>query len=174
MKLFQDLEERERNLYATQGRSEITLQSLHRDLKYHEDKHREYEKKICQLEHHMAEEIEMKDRARLNLHDFVRRLAHALNSEFCDSTHHSPELVIHKAEELVQEVNRLRTKTTTVESHLTSVEVEAKSIRDGLDRANIDRDQMQRQITTLNAELDRLRQVKVKENYGFRKFFVGP
>ncbi|XP_015108926.1 coiled-coil domain-containing protein 170 [Diachasma alloeum] len=159
-KRIQDLEERERNLYATQGRSEITLQSLQRDLKYHEEKHREYEKKNCQLEHHMSEEIEMKERARLNLHDFVRRLAHALNSEFCDSTHHSPELVIHKAEELVQEVNRLRTKTTTVESHLTTVEVEGKSLRDALDRANIDRDQMQRQISTLNTELDRLRQDK--------------
>ncbi|XP_063990284.1 coiled-coil domain-containing protein 170 isoform X1 [Diachasmimorpha longicaudata] len=159
-KRIQDLEERERSLYATQGRSEITLQSLHRDVKYHEEKHREYEKKICQLEHHMSEEIEMKERARMSLHDFVRRLAHALNSEFCDSTHHSPELVIHKAEELVQEVNRLRTKTTTVESHLTTVEVEGKSFRDALDRANIDRDQMQRQISTLNAEVDRLRQDK--------------
>lgn len=50
-----------------QGRNEIMVQSLQRDVKYHEEKHREYEKKIRQMEHHMAEEIDLKERARLNL-----------------------------------------------------------------------------------------------------------
>lgn len=61
------MEERERNLYATHGRSEITIQSLQRDVNYHEEKNREYEKKIRQLELHMTEEIDLKERARLNL-----------------------------------------------------------------------------------------------------------
>ncbi|XP_057336730.1 coiled-coil domain-containing protein 170 isoform X1 [Microplitis mediator] len=159
-KRIQDLEDRERNLYATHGRSEITIQSLQRDVKYHEEKNREYEKKIRQLEHHLTEETDLKERARLNLQDFVRRLAHALNSEFCDSTHHSPEMVIHKAEELVQEVNRLRTKSINFESQLTSVENESKSCRDLLERSNIERDQLQRQVSTQSAELERLRQDK--------------
>lgn len=64
---FQELEERERNLYASQGRTEITLQGLQRDVKYHEDKVRECEKKIRQLEHNISEEIQLKERARLNL-----------------------------------------------------------------------------------------------------------
>lgn len=64
---LQDLEERERNFYATQGRNEITVQSLQRDLKYHEEKHRECDKKIRQLEHNIAEEIDLKERARMNL-----------------------------------------------------------------------------------------------------------
>ncbi|XP_044593010.1 coiled-coil domain-containing protein 170 isoform X3 [Cotesia glomerata] len=159
-KRIQDLEDRERNLYATHGRTEITVQSLQRDVKYHEEKNREYEKKIRQLEHHITEETDLKERARLNLQDFVRRLAHALNSEFCDSTHHSPEMVIHKAEELVQEVNRLRTKSINFESQLTSVEVESKSCRDLLERSSIERDQLQRQVSTQSAELERLRQDK--------------
>ncbi|KAG8034141.1 hypothetical protein G9C98_001225 [Cotesia typhae] len=159
-KRIQDLEDRERNLYATHGRTEITVQSLQRDVKYHEEKNREYEKKMRQLEHHITEETDLKERARLNLQDFVRRLAHALNSEFCDSTHHSPEMVIHKAEELVQEVNRLRTKSINFESQLTSVEVESKSCRDLLERSSIERDQLQRQVSTQSAELERLRQDK--------------
>lgn len=65
--LSQELEERERNHYATQGRNEIVIQGLQRDVKYHEDKAREYEQKIRQLEHNITEEIQLKERARLNL-----------------------------------------------------------------------------------------------------------
>lgn len=68
-------------------------------------------------------------------------------------------MVIHKAEELVQEVNRLRTKSINFESQLTSVENESKSCRDLLERSNIERDQLQRQVSTQSAELERLRQV---------------
>lgn len=73
-------------------------------------------------------------------------------------------MVIHKAEELVQEVNRLRTKSSNIESHLTTVEVESKSCHDSLDRANNERDQLQRQVNGQTAELDRLRQVNSHEN----------
>lgn len=61
------MEERERNLYANQGRSEIMIQGLQRDVKYHEEKVREYDKKIRQLDHNTAKEIQLKERARLNL-----------------------------------------------------------------------------------------------------------
>ncbi|XP_046608949.1 coiled-coil domain-containing protein 170 isoform X1 [Neodiprion virginianus] len=159
-KRIQELEERERTLYASQGRSEITIQSLQRDSKYHEDKVREYEKKIRQLEHNINEEIQLKERARLNLQDFVRRLAHSLGVEYCDSSHHSPDVVIHKAEELVQEVNRLRSKSTNAESHLNSIESELRSCRDALDRANVDKDQVQRQAASQLLDLERLRQEK--------------
>lgn len=64
---FKELEERERNLYASQGRNEVTIQGLQRDVKYHEEKVREYDKKIRQLEHNISEEIQLKERARLNL-----------------------------------------------------------------------------------------------------------
>ncbi|XP_033231052.1 coiled-coil domain-containing protein 170 isoform X2 [Belonocnema kinseyi] len=159
-KRIQELEERERNHYATQGRNEIVIQGLQRDAKYHEDKAREYEQKIRQLEHNITEEIQLKERACLNLQDFVRRLAHALNAEFCDSTHHSPEMIIHKAEELVQEVNRLRTKSTNVETHLTSVEVDYRSCKDALDRAISEKEQLQRQTSTQLVDLDHFRQEK--------------
>lgn len=43
------------------------IQGLQRDVKYHEEKVREYDKKIRQLEHNISEEIQLKERARLNL-----------------------------------------------------------------------------------------------------------
>ncbi|CAL1689015.1 unnamed protein product [Lasius platythorax] len=159
-KRIQELEERERNLYASQGRSEITIQGLQRDVKYHEEKVREYDKKIRQLEHNISEEIQLKERARLNLQDFVRRLAHALNVEYCDTAHHSPEMVIHKAEELVQEVNRLRTKSMNVETQLTGVEVDFRTCRDALDRVTTEKEQLQRQVSVQLVDIDRLRQEK--------------
>ncbi|XP_019699519.2 coiled-coil domain-containing protein 170 isoform X2 [Harpegnathos saltator] len=159
-KRIQELEERERSLYANQGRSEITIQGLQRDVKYHEEKVREYDKKIRQLEHNISEEIQLKERARLNLQDFVRRLAHALSVEFCETAHHSPETMIHKAEELVQEVNRLRTKSSNVETQLTGVEVDFRTCRDALDRASAEKDQLQRQVSGQLVDLDRLRQEK--------------
>lgn len=58
------MEERERNLYTSQGRNETVLRSLQRDLKYHQEKNREYEKKIRQLEQTVSEEIESRERAR--------------------------------------------------------------------------------------------------------------
>ncbi|KAL6437712.1 hypothetical protein ACFW04_004235 [Cataglyphis niger] len=159
-KRIQELEERERNLYASQGRSEITIQGLQRDVKYHEEKIREYDKKIRQLEHNISEEIQLKERARLNLQDFVRRLAHALNVEYSETVHHSPEMVIHKAEELVQEVNRLRTKSTNVETQLTGIEVDFRTCRDALDRVTSEKEQLQRQLAIQQVDIDRLRQEK--------------
>ena len=101
----------------------------------------------------------------LSLQDFVRRLALALNTEFCDSSHHSPELIIHKAEELVQEVSRLRNKSTNVETHLSSVEVDLRTCKDVLDRTNAEKDQLQRQVNSQQVEIDRFRQVS-KFTYG--------
>ncbi|KAK2576999.1 hypothetical protein KPH14_011961 [Odynerus spinipes] len=159
-KRIQELEERERNLYASQGRNEITIQGLQRDLKYHEDKVREYEKKIRQLEHNLSEEIQLKERARLNLQDFARRLAHALNVEYCETTHRSPEVVIHKAEELVQEVNRLRNRGASIETQLNGIESDFRSCRDALDRVSVEKEQLQRQVSSQLVELERLRQEK--------------
>lgn len=101
-KRIHELEERERNLYATQGRNEIAIQSLQRDNKYHEDKVKELEKKVRSLEHDLSSEEQKKETARNSFQDFVRRLAIALGSDIAESSHMSPETLVHKASELVQ------------------------------------------------------------------------
>ncbi|XP_017882526.1 coiled-coil domain-containing protein 170 [Ceratina calcarata] len=159
-KRIQELEERERHLYASQGRNEITMQGLQRDLKYHEEKIREYEKKIRHLEQSASEEIELKERARSSYQEFARKLANALSIEYREAVHPSPEIVIHKVEELVQEANRLRAKSTNVETQLSTVEVDFRSCRDALDRTATEKEQLQRQVSSQLIELDRLRQDK--------------
>ncbi|XP_060821666.1 coiled-coil domain-containing protein 170 isoform X4 [Bombus pascuorum] len=159
-KRIQELEERERNLYTSQGRNETVLRSLQRDLKYHQEKNREYEKKIRQLEQTVSEEIESRERARLSFQEFTRRLANVLSVEYRETVHPSPEIVMHKVEELVQEANRVRAKNTNIETQLTTAEVDFRSCRDALDCTVAEKEQLQRQVSSQLVDLDRLRQDK--------------
>jgi hypothetical protein len=43
---LQDLEERERNLTASQGRAEMAMQTLQRENRYQEEKVKDLEKKV--------------------------------------------------------------------------------------------------------------------------------
>lgn len=159
-KRIHDLEERERSLYATQGRNEIAIQTLQRDNKYHEDKIKEMEKKVRTLEMDLASEEQKKESARNNFQELVRRLAVALGSECCDAGHMSAESLVHKASELVQETSRLRNRSNNVNDTLATVELELRSCRDNLERALADKECLQRQSASQLLELDRLRQEK--------------
>lgn len=99
-----ELEEHERELFATQGRNDIALQSFQRDNKYQEDKIKEMEKKLHCIEMDLNAEEQKKESARHSYHDLVRRMSAALGVESCDG-HFSAESIVHKATELVQ-VNR--------------------------------------------------------------------
>lgn len=159
-KRIHDLEERERDLHATHGRSEIALQSLQRDNKYQEDRIKDLEKKIRCLEQDLTSEEQKKEAARCSFQELVRRLALALGSDCCDSSHMSAESLVHKASELVQETTRLKTRTSNVADSLVEVEHELRSCRETLDRALADKECLQRQSASQILELDRLRQDK--------------
>lgn len=62
---------------------------------------------------------------------------------------------------MLQETSRLRNRSTALSETLSSVEVELRSCRDALERALVDRDELQRQEACHSAEIDRLRQVNV-------------
>ncbi|XP_061930353.1 coiled-coil domain-containing protein 170 isoform X3 [Apis cerana] len=159
-KRIQESEERERNLYAAQGRSEIALQGLQRDSRYHEEKVRECEKRIRQLEQEALDERESKERARSSFQEFAGKLAGALTVEYREPVHPSAELVSQKVEELVQEASRLRARNTGVEAQMAALEVELRGCRDALDRAVAEKEQLQRQMSSQSVDLDRLKQDK--------------
>lgn len=101
-KRLSELEERERSLYAAQGRNEIAIQTLQRDNKYQDDRAKELDKKIRNLEMDLTTEEQKKETARNAFQDLVRRLSVALGTEPCESAHMSTEALVHKASELVQ------------------------------------------------------------------------
>ncbi|XP_013177180.1 PREDICTED: coiled-coil domain-containing protein 170 [Papilio xuthus] len=160
-KKIQDLEESQRNLQASQGRSELTVQTLQRDNRYCEEKIKDLEKKIRSLELECHNEEQQKENARCQFHDLVRRLSVALESDFCDTTHtHSPESLIIKAAELVQEITRLKNKCMNTTENMSTIEQDLRSCRDSLERANADKDILQRQLSSHLLEIERVKQEK--------------
>lgn len=160
-KRIQDLEEIQRNLQASQGRSELTVQTLQRDNRYCEEKIKDLEKKLRSLELECHSEEQQKENARSQFHDLVRRLSVALDADFCDASHtHSPESLIIKAAELVQEITRLKNKCVNTTENLSTTEQDLRSCRDCLERANADKDILQRQLSSQLLDIERLKQEK--------------
>ncbi|KPJ11115.1 Coiled-coil domain-containing protein C6orf97 [Papilio machaon] len=160
-KKIQDLEESQRNLQASQGRSDLTVQTLQRDNRYCEEKIKDLEKKIRSLELECHSEEQQKENARCQFHDLVRRLSVALESDFCDTAHtHSPESLIVKAAELVQEITRLKNKCINTTENMSTIEQDLRSCRDSLERANADKDILQRQLSSHLLDIERLKQEK--------------
>ncbi|XP_028164164.1 coiled-coil domain-containing protein 170 [Ostrinia furnacalis] len=160
-KKIHDLEEIHRNLQASQGRCDLTVQTLQRDNRYYEDKIKDMEKKLRTLELECHNEEQQKENARCQFHDLVRRMSAALDADFCDTTHtHSPESLIIKAAELVQEISRLKNKCLNTTENLSSVEQDFRSCRDALERSNADKDMLQRQLSSQILETERLKQEK--------------
>ncbi|XP_021937805.1 coiled-coil domain-containing protein 170 isoform X3 [Zootermopsis nevadensis] len=159
-KRIQDLEERERNLTASQGRAEMAMQTLQRENRYQEEKIKDLEKKVHSLELECNSEEALKEAQRKAMQDLVRRLSSALGTEYNETILSSPDGLIHKASELVQETSRLRTRSSTVSDTLSAIQTELRTCREALERAVADRDSLQRQAASHLLELDRLRQEK--------------
>ncbi|XP_030767167.1 coiled-coil domain-containing protein 170-like [Sitophilus oryzae] len=159
-KRVHELEERERNLFASQGRSEIALQTAQRDIRYNEEKAKEMESKVRHLELELLAEEKKKEAARTQFQDFVRRLSVALGADIIDSSSVSTEALVLKASELVQETSRLRNKAHNISDTLGSAEIELRTCRDNLNRALEDKEILQRQSANQIIEIDRLRQEK--------------
>ncbi|XP_049789264.1 coiled-coil domain-containing protein 170 [Schistocerca nitens] len=159
-KRVQELEDRERSLIATQGRTDASLQALQRENRYSEDKVKELEKKVRMLELECHSEETMKESHRKAMQDLLRRLSAALGIDYSDTAPSSPDSLVHKAAELVQETTRLRAKSTDATENLASASTELRSCRDALERTMVDRDSLQRQAASQLLEIDRLRQEK--------------
>ncbi|CAK1601003.1 unnamed protein product [Parnassius mnemosyne] len=158
---IQNLEETQRDLQASQNRSDLNLQTLQRDNRYAEEKIKDLEKKIRSLELECHNEEQQKENARCQFQDLVRRLSAALESDFCDTTHtHSPESLIIKASELVQETARLKNKCLNITESLSTIEQDLRSCRDSLERSNADKDILQRQLSSQLLDIERLKQEK--------------
>ncbi|KAI4463609.1 tsec-2-related [Holotrichia oblita] len=159
-KRLSELEERERSLYAAQGRNEIAIQTLQRDNKYQDDRAKELDKKIRNLEMDLTTEEQKKETARNAFQDLVRRLSVALGTEPCESAHMSTESLVHKASELVQELSRLRNRNLTCNDTLATLEIELRTCRENLERTIADKECLQRQSASQLLDLDRLKQEK--------------
>ncbi|KAG8232946.1 hypothetical protein J437_LFUL013374 [Ladona fulva] len=152
-KRIHDLEEKEQSLSSSVDRSDVLNQNLQRDNRYQTDRIKDLEQKV-------SSEEKLKEASRRAMQDFVQRLSNALGSESLESAVSSPEGLVLRATELVQETARLRSKSGVLSDSLSSVEIELRGLRDSLDRALQDKENIQRQAASHLMELDRTRQEK--------------
>nr|CAI5855774.1 unnamed protein product [Callosobruchus analis] len=159
-KRVHELEERERGWLAERGRQEMQMQTALREVRYNEEKVKELEARVRNLEMDLSAEEQKKESARLQLQDFVRRLSIALGADISDYSHVSPETLVHKATELVQETSRLKSKAHNLDDTLRTLEMDLRTCRENLERTIADRESLQRQTASQILEIDRLRQEK--------------
>ncbi|CAH1965693.1 unnamed protein product [Acanthoscelides obtectus] len=159
-KRVHELEERERAWHAERGRQEMQMQTAIREVRYNEEKVKELEARVRNLEMDLSGEEQKKESARLQLQDFVRRLSIALGADISDYSHVSPETLVHKATELVQETSRLKSKSHNLDDTLRTLEMDLRTCRENLERTIADRESLQRQTASQILEIDRLRQEK--------------
>ncbi|XP_026810710.1 coiled-coil domain-containing protein 170 isoform X3 [Rhopalosiphum maidis] len=158
---IKELEDQERSLTTSLGRADMSSESLARENRHQADRCSELERKIDLLELNCTKAENARDSARRSMSEFVSRASMALGYESLNSD--SPaavDVVLSKASEMHQELNRLRRKNISASENLTSIEVELRNCREQLERALADKENLQRQAAGHILEIDKLKQEK--------------
>ncbi|CAH1407639.1 unnamed protein product [Nezara viridula] len=138
---------------AGQARTDMTMSTLQRENRYHEEKAADLERKVSKLELELNAEEQEKALAQKALGDLMRQLESALGAEATAAG---------KAHHLVQETGRLRSRVEAAEVRARGAEEELLECRAALGRATAERDSLHTQAASHLAEIDRIRQEKEK------------
>ncbi|XP_022165314.1 coiled-coil domain-containing protein 170 isoform X3 [Myzus persicae] len=158
---IKELEDQERSLTTSLGRADMSSESLARENRHHVEKCSELERRIDLLELNCTKAENARDSARRSMSEFVSRASMALGYESLNSD--SPaavDVVLSKASEMHQELNRLRRKNISATENVTSIEIELRNCREQLERALADKENLQRQAAGHILEIDKLKQEK--------------
>lgn len=140
---LQATETREKNIHI---RSEQTSNSLHQKNRCLEDKVKEMCSKQRRLELDLASEENLREQARSNLQEMIRKLCVCLGIDVCESAHLTPECVLSKTNETVTELQRLRSKLAATCESFTTCESELHHLRS---TSTTERSHAQAQIESL-------------------------
>lgn len=121
---LQATETREKNL---QARSEHTSHTLQRDKRGLEDKIKDMCSKQRRLEIDLASEETLREQAKQHLAELVRKLACCFGMDVNDNL--TSDCVLSKANDIVNELQRLRSKLAATCESLTSCEAELHNMR---------------------------------------------
>lgn len=133
---LQATETREKNLHM---RSEQTSNTLQREKRGLEEKVKEMCSKQRRLELDLASEESLRDQAKSQFADLIRKLGCVLGMDVSDSSHITPECVLTKTNDVVNELQRLRSKLASTCEGLTTCEAELHSLRNasGTERSHL-------------------------------------
>lgn len=123
---LQATETREKNLHL---RSEQTSNTLQREKRCLEEKVKEMCSKQRRLEVDLSSEENLREQARVHLNELVRKLGCILGLDVSDSSHITADCVLTKTNDVVNELQRLRSKLAATCESLTTCESELHSLR---------------------------------------------
>ncbi|KAG5676485.1 hypothetical protein PVAND_006316 [Polypedilum vanderplanki] len=138
---LQATETREKNL---QARSEQTSHTLQREKRGLEEKVKEMCSKQRRLEIDLSAEESLREQAKQHLAELVRKLACCMGMDINDNL--TPDCVLSKTNDIVNELQRLRTKLAATCESLTTCEAELHSMRNA---SNTERCNLMAQIESL-------------------------
>lgn len=133
---LQATETREKNLHL---RSEQTSNTLHREKRALEEKVKEMCSKQRRLELDLTSEENLREQARSHMAELVRKLGCIMGLDVSDTSHITADCVLSKANDIVNELQRLRSKLASTCESLTNCEAELHSLRNasGTERSHL-------------------------------------
>lgn len=140
---LQATETREKNLTL---RSEQTSSTLQREKRCLEEKVKEMCSKQRRLECDLSSEENLREQAKAHLNDLVRKLGCVLGMDVTDSTHITSDCVLTKSNDVVNELQRLRSKLAATCESLTTCESELHGLRNA---SSTERSHLNAQIESL-------------------------
>lgn len=123
---LQATETREKNLHL---RSEQTSNTLQREKRCLEEKVKEMCSKQRRLEVDLSSEENLREQAKSHLGEMVRKLGCILGLDVSDSSHITSDCVLTKTNDVVNELQRLRSKLAATCESLTACESELHGLR---------------------------------------------
>lgn len=103
--------------------------------------------KIQHLENRLSNEEGQKDQVRSQLNDFIRRLSNCFGMEACENAHLTTDCVLTRAEEVMTELQRTKTKVNSACDTLSSCENELLNLKS---LANIEKQRLSAQLESSN------------------------
>jgi septal ring factor EnvC (AmiA/AmiB activator) len=140
---LQATEVREKNLHI---RSEQTSSTLQREKRGLEEKVKEMCSKQRRLELDLSSEETLKEQAKAHFADLIRKLGCVLGMDVSDSSHITPDCVLTKTNDVVNELQRLRSKLAGTCESLTTCEAELHGLRNS---STTERSHLNAQIESL-------------------------
>jgi chromosome segregation ATPase len=140
---LQATETREKNL---QVKSEHNINTLQKEKRIFEEKVKEMCSKQRRLEIELQSEENLKDQAKGHFHETMKKLACIMGMDVSDSSHITPECILTKTSDLVNENQRNRSKLISTCENLTACEAELHSLRNS---SSTERSHLTAQIESL-------------------------
>lgn len=140
---LQATEAREKNLHI---RSEQTSNTLQREKRNLEEKVKEMCSKQRRLELDLSSEETLREQSKAHFADMIRKLGCVLGMDVSDSSHITPDCVLTKTNDVVNELQRLRSKLAATCESLTTCESELHALRNS---STTERSHLNAQIESL-------------------------